>query len=94
MALKFYRKMGMVLACCFDGYILPEFVKTRFVVVISPKVLIRPKLLTVVSLSPTVPELGEPYHCPLQCLRLSLLAGFAKIALLPTVSAKTVFCEI
>lgn len=66
MALKFYRKTGMVLACCFDEYILPEIVKTRSVVVISPTGLIRPKLVTVVPLSTTVPDPVEPYHYKLK----------------------------
>jgi uncharacterized protein YifN (PemK superfamily) len=61
-ALLIYPKAGMVLACDFRGYILPEIVKTREVVVISPNHLIRPKLCTVVPLSTSRPEPICDYH--------------------------------
>jgi uncharacterized protein YifN (PemK superfamily) len=62
MAIIFHPKAGMVLACDFKGYISPEIVKTREVVVISPNHLIRPNLCTVVPLSTTPPNPICDYH--------------------------------
>lgn len=62
MAIKFYPKAGMVLVCDFKGYILPEIVKAREVVVISPNDIIRPNLCTVVPLSTTRPNPICNYH--------------------------------
>lgn len=41
---------------------VPEIVKTRPVVIVSPAHLIRPGLVTVVPLSTTPPEPVQPYH--------------------------------
>lgn len=58
---------GTVLICDFDqGFVEPEMVKPRPVIVISPKIVARPKLLTVVPLSTTPPEQIMPYHCELK----------------------------
>ena len=62
MAITFYPKAGMVLMCNFRGYMLPEIVKTRPVVVISPNHLQRPGLCTVVPLSTTFPNPVCEYH--------------------------------
>ncbi len=62
MAITFHPKAGMVLACDFRGYIAPEIVKTRQVVVISPNHLLRPGLCTVVPLSTTAPNTICDYH--------------------------------
>ncbi len=37
MALRFFPEPGMILICDFAGYVVPEIVKTRRVVVVSPK---------------------------------------------------------
>jgi len=42
---------------------MPEMVKRRPVVVISPKIVARPKLCTVVALSTTPPDPIMQYHC-------------------------------
>lgn len=52
----------MVLDCDFRGYIYPEMVKKRPVIVISPNHMMRPKLCTVVPFSLTPPQPIEPYH--------------------------------
>lgn len=55
--------MGTVLTCDFDnGFIIPEMVKRRPVVVISPKIVNRPFLCTVVALSTEPPKHVMPYH--------------------------------
>lgn len=62
MPIKFYPKAGMVLICDFSGYMTPEIVKKRPVVVISPNKLNRPGLCTVIPLSKTAPHVKQPYH--------------------------------
>jgi uncharacterized protein YifN (PemK superfamily) len=52
----------MVLICDFDGYISPEIIKKRPVVVVSPSHLRRPGLVTVIPLSTTPPNPVERYH--------------------------------
>lgn len=62
MAIAFHPKAGAVLVCDFRGYVKPEIIKTRPVVVISPNHLRRPGLVSVVPLSTTAPLDVEPYH--------------------------------
>lgn len=45
------------------GFVEPEMVKQRQVVVISPKISARPGLCTVVPLSTTAPDPVMQYHC-------------------------------
>ncbi len=45
------------------GFVPPEMVKRRQVVVISPKIAARPGLCTVVPLSTTAPNPVMQYHC-------------------------------
>lgn len=52
----------MVLMCDFAGYRVPEIVKVRPVVVISPNHLPRPGLATIVPLSTTAPDPVQSYH--------------------------------
>lgn len=55
--------IGTVVTCDFDdGFKVPEMVKNRPVVIISPKIANRPGLCTVVSLSTDEPEHIMPYH--------------------------------
>jgi len=50
--------------CDFNqGFREPEMVKHRPVVVISPRIVARPKLCTVVALSTTAPDPVMQYHC-------------------------------
>lgn len=62
MAITFHPKAGMVLICDFRGYIEPEIIYARQVVIVSPNHLRRPGLFSVVPLSTTAPNPVEPYH--------------------------------
>lgn len=61
--------IGTILMCDFNsGFVEPEMVKRRPVVVISPKISGRPKLCTVVALSNTEPDPVMPYHCQIDIM--------------------------
>lgn len=62
MAIPFRPKPGAVLYCDFKGYIFPEMVKARPVVIVSPAHMSRKDLVTVVPLSTTAPDPVEKYH--------------------------------
>lgn len=62
MALQFHPEQGTILICDFNGYVEPEMVKRRPVVVISPRLRNRGNLCAVVPLSSTEPRKIEPYH--------------------------------
>ena len=62
MPITFRPKPGQVLYCDFKGYISPEIVKTRPVVVVSPAHFSRLNLVTVVPLSTTAPNPIEGHH--------------------------------
>jgi uncharacterized protein YifN (PemK superfamily) len=62
MAITFFPRAGSVLVCDFSGYIAPEIVKTRPVVVISPNEGRRIGLITVIPLSTTAPLPVQQYH--------------------------------
>lgn len=62
MPITFIPKAGTILICNFDGYVLPEIIKTRPVVIISPNHMKRAGLYTVVPLSTTKPTIVESYH--------------------------------
>lgn len=66
MSFTLFPKAGMVLMCDFAGYVTPEIIKVRPVVVISPTHLHRPGLVTVVPLSTTAPSPVMAYHYLLQ----------------------------
>lgn len=64
MTLKFHPNPGTVLICDYQtGFLKPEMVKRRPVVVISPRLRRRDYLCTVVPLSTKQPSRIEPYHC-------------------------------
>ena len=54
MAINFNPRPGTVLYCNFEGYVIPEIVKNRPVIVVSPKYLNRKGLYTVVPMSTTI----------------------------------------
>lgn len=63
MPIKEHPPTGTVLICDFDSdFKLPEMVKTRPVVVISPKITGRPGLCTVVASSTSPPNPKMPFH--------------------------------
>ncbi|HJW23477.1 MAG TPA: type II toxin-antitoxin system PemK/MazF family toxin [Rhodocyclaceae bacterium] len=61
MPLSFQPKAKSVVMCDFSGFVVPEMVKTRPVVVIA-KHKRNPQLVTVVPLSTTVPTVLEDHH--------------------------------
>ena len=64
MPIKEHPVTGTLLLCDFSvGFKVPEMVKLRPVVVISPKIAARPGLCTVVALSTTKPDPVMSYHC-------------------------------
>jgi uncharacterized protein YifN (PemK superfamily) len=64
MAITEHPATGTILTCDFDaGFKKPEMVKRRLVVVVSPKIRLRPGLCTVVPLSTTEPIPKTSYHC-------------------------------
>jgi uncharacterized protein YifN (PemK superfamily) len=63
MAIEFAPKKGMILMCDFSGYKLPEIIKRRPVVVVSPNYLRRGNLATVVPFSTTPPSKPMKHHC-------------------------------
>lgn len=64
MAIREHPATGTILMCDYDtGFRSPEMVKRRPVVVISPRIVARPGLCTVVPLSTTAPDPVMQYHC-------------------------------
>ena len=59
--LKYQPKPGAIVKCDFKGYIIPEIVKCRPVVIISTHKS-NPKLVAVVPISATAPSAIEYYH--------------------------------
>jgi len=53
---------GTILICDFDGFVEPEMIKRRPVIVMSRKIASRPRLCTIVSLSTAEPETILPMH--------------------------------
>ncbi len=62
MTIQFHPEQGTILACDFKGFVQPEMVKRRPVVVISPRLRKRDSLCTIVPLSTTPPREVAPYH--------------------------------
>lgn len=63
MGLRYHPKVGsLVLADYSQGFVVPEMVKLRLAVVISPVISARQGLCTIVPLSTTAPERQMPYH--------------------------------
>ena len=66
MAITFYPKAGTILLCDFSkGFVPPEIVKLRPVVVVSPNHRNNSELYTVVPLSKTAPKTIRPCHLKL-----------------------------
>lgn len=76
MPLTYYPQPGEVLLCNYGtGFIAPEMVKLRPVVVVSPRLRRRADLVAVVPLSTTPPNPAEPHHCSIT-LRVPLPKPF------------------
>lgn len=64
MAIQEHPDLGTILMCDYQtGFVEPEMVKRRQVIVISPKIAARPGLCTVVPLSLTAPDPVMQFHC-------------------------------
>ena len=71
MTLQFHPKIGAILVCDFSkGFVAPEMVKRRPVIVISPPISQRHRLCTIIPLSTKIPETIRPYHVDLGNLNL------------------------
>ena len=66
MTIQFHPGQGVVVICDYTGFVAPEMVKRRPVIVICPKIRGRPRLCTVVPLSTTAPNPVMPYHLELE----------------------------
>ena len=62
MAIQIHPEQGTILVCDFKGFVKPEMVKRRPVVVVSPRLRNRFNLCSVVPLSTTEPQKMMPYH--------------------------------
>lgn len=89
MPLTFRPKAGTILMCDFRGYVLPEMIKVRPVVIVSADHLKRRDLYTVVPLSTTAPVHVQPYHYRFSENRTPFDAdeSWAKCDMLATVSS-------
>ncbi|HEX8447058.1 MAG TPA: type II toxin-antitoxin system PemK/MazF family toxin [Sphingomonas sp.] len=64
MALLYHPNPGDILLCDYGtGFVAPEMVKRRPVVILSPRLRRRNGLVAVVPLSTTAPTVVEAYHC-------------------------------
>ena len=61
MPLSFHPHPGHILVCDFRGYIAPEIVKIRPVMVVSSRLPHRSGLVTIVPISLTAPKFDVPY---------------------------------
>ena len=59
--IKFSPKAGQIFICDFKGFEVPEMVKTRPVIVISPKLPHRSQIVTIVPISLTPPIHKLPF---------------------------------
>jgi mRNA interferase MazF len=62
MAIPFHPQLGTIVICDFRGFVVPEMVKRRPAIVISPNFKQREQLCTIVPLSTTPPNPIMPYH--------------------------------
>lgn len=63
MAIQFYPQPGAVLICDFNGFVEPEMIKRRPVVVIGPRLRNRGNLVNIVPLSTVHPgDVAEHHH--------------------------------
>lgn len=89
MPLEFHPKTGTIVVCDYGtGFVAPEMVKIRPVVIVSPRFRTRPSLCTVVPLSSVRPEPHELYHHLLSIEAYPPARGpmWAKCDMLSTVS--------
>ena len=69
MSISEHPLIGTRLLCDFRmGFTEPEMTKRRPVIVLSPRISVRPKLCTVVPISTEPPRFPQPYHYELKNL--------------------------
>lgn len=68
MGIKEHPPQGSIVTVNYatGGFKEPEMVKRRLAVTLTPKIIARPHLCTVVPLSLTPPEKEMPYHCTIR----------------------------
>jgi mRNA interferase MazF len=90
MTIIFHPKQGMVLICDYSGFIFPEMIKRRPVVIVSPNSRKQQQLYTVVPLSTTKPIPIEAHRHKMSPLSLpgeyALEETWAKCDMIATVS--------
>lgn len=90
MAIGFYPRAGQLLMCDFTGFVAPEMVKPRPVVVVSPRLPYRSEIVAIVPISLTAPIHGEPFVVRLSKnyhpLESDLLPCWAKCDMLLNIS--------
>lgn len=62
MPIPYHPEPGTIVICDFFGYVVPEMVKRRPSIIISPRLRNRKGLCTVVPLSSVEPNIIMPYH--------------------------------
>jgi uncharacterized protein YifN (PemK superfamily) len=76
-AINFHPKVGQILMCDFSkGFEEPEMVKKRPVLVLTPSIIGRGKLVTIICLSTTKPAPIQNYHYMLPKSSLPNLGNF------------------
>ena len=78
MAIKFHPRPGQILLCDFSqGFKEPEMVKNnRPVIILTPSIVGRQNLVTVLALSTSIPEPVLPYHYKLPKASMPQLGRF------------------
>jgi mRNA interferase MazF len=61
MPLQYHPRAGQILVCDFRGFEAPEMIKTRPVMIVSPKLPYRSGIVTVVPISTTEPKHELPF---------------------------------
>ncbi|WP_103257738.1 type II toxin-antitoxin system PemK/MazF family toxin [Tabrizicola aquatica] len=62
MPLTYHPRAGQILICDFEGFKVPEMVKVRPVMVISPRLPHRNDIVTIVPISLTAPKHSLPFN--------------------------------
>ncbi len=96
MAIHYSPKAGSILLCDFDGYKIPEIVKRRPVIVVSPQDVHQTCLCTIVPISTTPPRPVRPYHYKIENLppldrHFTASTAWVKCDLVYTVSYERLF---
>jgi uncharacterized protein YifN (PemK superfamily) len=59
--IQFYPRAGQILVCDFSGFKIPEMIKPRPVMVVSPRLPHRGEIVSIVPISTTAPLHDLPY---------------------------------